>query len=139
MYDETENELSIFFTTSYYPTKYFQDKRHSKMLPIHTSTKWNYTTVSIFLNELHDFVKKDHCITEIDGKTVFNFQSSIDSNHQISILISNDGLSVEASYYWLVDCWKSHSLEMASTFGSRGRELKNRQYSLLYNSEQLFE
>ena len=125
MHDEVENELSMFFTSPYYPTSYFLDKRHSKMLPIFATENWNFTLVSILLNELHEFIKKDHCITEKDGETFFNFQSSLNSQYQISISVSNNRLSVEGSYYWLKDRWNWHKLEMGTKFGSRGRKLQN--------------
>lgn len=95
------------------------------MLPFYTSKNWNFTSVSILLNELHEFIKKDHCITEKDGKTFFNFQSSLDARYQISIIVSNARLSVEGSYYWLNEKWNKHNLEMGTRFGSRGRELQN--------------
>lgn len=125
MYDEVENELSMFFTTCYYPISYFLYKKHHKMLPLNTSENWNFTFVSILLNELHEFIKKDHCITEKDGKTFFNFQSSLDARYQISIIVSNGRLSVEGSYYWLNEKWNKHNLEVGTRFGSRGRELQN--------------
>lgn len=128
MNDEIENELSMFFATSYYPVSYFLDKRHSKMLPIYTSENWNFTLVSILLNELHEFIKKDHCITEKDGKTFFNFQSSLNARYQISIIVSNDRLSIEGSYYWLNDKWNWHKLKMGTKFGSRGRELQKQRF-----------
>ena len=91
------------------------------MRPFYTSENWKYILVSILLNELHEFIKKDHCITERDGKTFFNFQLSLDANNKISIIVSNGRLSVEGSYYWLNEKWNKHNLEMEQNL-VRGEE-----------------
>ena len=62
---EDEDELQLTLATCFYTKIYFMDKKHLRMLSIAPlKEKWNFTTLSNFLNEMTEFVRKDHCIAE---------------------------------------------------------------------------
>lgn len=127
---EDEDELQLTLATCFYTKIYFMDKKHLRMLSIAPlKEKWNFTTLSIFLNEMTEFVRKDHCIAESKNNYVsFNFQSSENEDYSISVKISKDfskDIVVEASYLWLINEWKAVEYDFASNLGSRNRILKS--------------
>lgn len=127
---EDEDELNLPLATSFYTKIYFMDRKHLQMLPIEPLTeKWNFTLLSIFLNELHEFIKKDHCIVELKNNWVsFNFYSSDNDAYSISVKISKDfskDIIVEASYSWLINKWEVKEYDFESNIGSRNRIIKS--------------
>lgn len=127
--DVTDDEdFSLPLSTCFYTKSYFDDPKHLEMLPISLDDKWNFTLISIFLNEMHDFIPKDHCIVHLKNNYVsFNFKSSNNPSYQISINISEDlskDIIVEASYAWLIEELEVEESDFESNIGSRNRLLQ---------------
>ena len=125
--EDDDFNYSLFITTEYYLQSYFKEKRHLKMIPVYPKSKWNFTLISIFLNEMRDFIKKDHFIEElVNDKISYNFEAAYNSSYQISIIISKSltkDITVEVSEDWLFNDqeWNCNKADFDSNIGSRNR------------------
>lgn len=89
--EDDDFNYSLFITTGFYLQSYFKEKRYLKMIPVYLQSKWNFTLVSIFLNEMRDWIKKVHFIEElVNDKVSYNFEAAYNSSYQISAIISKN-------------------------------------------------
>lgn len=123
--DDDEQDY-VILSTLYYRESILDYTRIQTKFPIYPRqiSSWTYTYLSIFLNELHDFVQSAHCFEEkSDGTLIFRFNSYIDNSHFIIITIKDDVIEVEASTNWLYK-WTKYSQYFYTDEGTGNRKLK---------------
>lgn len=67
--------------------------------------KWNFHLLSVFLNELNEFIKSDHSFRTKNsnkGKVIkFHFISSLNANFHVFITITSEDITVKVSTLFL--------------------------------------
>ena len=120
--EEIEKPMTFILTTLYYRPDYlFMNKRSPKKLPVFLAgSQWNFTSISVLLNELHGFIPFDRSyqIKESPNCKVIAFKFQQEDNHEfkISVKISNS-INVKISTKMITENWdekRSHYYSLIS-------------------------
>ena len=123
---DDEEQDYLILSTLYYRENILKYSRIPTKFPIYPRqiSSWTYTYLSIFLNELHDFVQSAHCFEiKSDGSMIFRFNSLINNSHFIIITIKDDVIEVEASTTWLYE-WAKYSQYFYTDEGTGNLQLQ---------------
>ena len=123
---DDEEEDYLILSTLYYRESILEYSRIPTKFPIYPRQigSWTYTYLSIFLNELHDFVQSTHCFEiKSDGSLIFRFNSFFNKLYFIIITIKDDVIEVEASTTWLYK-WAKYTQYFYTDEGTGNRQLQ---------------
>lgn len=122
--------LRLIFTKSFQPKPC--NSWSPKKIPIYISnkSKWSYTNLMIFLNELNDFITFDHSYVKRTTnqkitKAYFHYRHyDVQKNWHVYITVSLDDIKVKVSTNFLRDLWNPESQILESNIGAQNKMKK---------------
>ena len=136
MFNMNEENQIWKLATCYNRIENLTNKRELKKMPVFLLNRsWSYLSISILLNEMHNFVTFDHSykVTGSPNHPVISFKFQMENNPQFRIWITiTDSISVQMSTKMMYDSWEIERVEFFSTIGVENKQLKFPKFHLHY-------